>query len=119
MSEVFAGADQAALATLFANKAVERALSHKLEDARDALAGKTAEILGAYKASMTAGGAGASAQLAVADNLRMLPVLMLALLKTVRGVRGRAMVAADSVCRSASARARRSRRTSARTRRRS
>lgn len=32
---------------------------------------------------MTSGGAGASAQLAVADNLKMLPVLVLALLKNV------------------------------------
>jgi protein transport protein SEC24 len=83
MSEVFASADQIALTTLYANKAVERSLSHKLEDARDAVFGKTAEILTAYKTSMTAGGAGASSQLAIPENLRMLPVLMLALLKTV------------------------------------
>lgn len=41
------------------------------------------EILGAYKASMTAAGAGASAQLAVSENLKMLPVLVLGLLKNV------------------------------------
>jgi protein transport protein SEC24 len=83
MSEVFASADQVAMATLFANKAVERSLSHKLEDAREALHNKTVEILTAYKTSMTAGGAGASAQLAIADNMRMFPVLMLGLLKSV------------------------------------
>lgn len=32
---------------------------------------------------MTSGGAGASAQLAVADNLKMLPVLVLGILKNV------------------------------------
>jgi protein transport protein SEC24 len=32
---------------------------------------------------MTSGGAGASAQLAVADNMKMLPVLVLGLLKNV------------------------------------
>jgi protein transport protein SEC24 len=83
MSEVFASADQFALASVFANKAVERSLSHKLEDAREALFNKTVEILSAYKTSMTAGGAGVSAQLAISDNLRIFPVLMLALLKTV------------------------------------
>jgi protein transport protein SEC24 len=83
MSEVFAGADEIALATLFANKAVERSLSHKLEDARDAIMNKTVELLNAYKASMTAGGAAAASQLAIADNMRMLPVLMLAILKSV------------------------------------
>jgi protein transport protein SEC24 len=83
ISEVFASADQLALVALFANKAVERSLSHKMEDARDAVFGKTAEILSAYRSSITAGGASASAQLAIADNLHMFPVLMLGLLKTV------------------------------------
>ena len=83
LSEVFASADQVAIATLLANKAVERSITHKLEDARDALFSKMVEILQAYKQSMTAGGAGASAQLAISDNLKMLPVLVLGLLKNV------------------------------------
>ena len=73
-----------ALATLLANKAVERSLSHKLEDARDAVINKMVEILTTYKSSMTAAGAGASAQLSVSENLKMLPVLLLGLLKNVR-----------------------------------
>lgn len=36
-----------------------------------------------YKGSMTAAGAGASAQLAVSENMKMLPVLILGLLKNV------------------------------------
>lgn len=84
LSEVFASADQVALAVLLANKAVERSLSHKLEDARDAVFNKLVEILQTYKSSMTAAGAGASAQLAVGENLKMLPVLILGLLKNVR-----------------------------------
>ena len=83
LSDIFASADQTAIATLLANKAVERALTHKLEDARDALFNKMVEILQAYKASMTAAGAGASAQLAISENLKMLPVLTLGLLKNV------------------------------------
>lgn len=83
LSEVFASADQIALATYMANKAVERSLTHKLEDARDALYSKLVEILGAYKSSMTAAGAGASAQLALSENLKSLPVLVLGLLKNV------------------------------------
>jgi protein transport protein SEC24 len=83
IAEVFAGADELALAALYANKAVERSLSHKLEDARESLLSKVVDILNAYKASMTAGGAAASSQLAIADNLRMFPVLMLAILKSV------------------------------------
>ncbi|EKM77335.1 hypothetical protein AGABI1DRAFT_43626 [Agaricus bisporus var. burnettii JB137-S8] len=83
LSEVFASADQIAIATLLANKAVERSLTHKLEDARDFVHQKLVDILVAYKSSMTSGGAGASAQLAISDNLKMLPVLVLGLLKNV------------------------------------
>ena len=84
LSEVFASADQVALATYFANKAVEKSLTHKLEDSRDALYSRTVEILTAYKSSMTAAGSGASAQLALCENMKMLPVLILGLVKNVR-----------------------------------
>ncbi|KAI0642739.1 protein transporter SEC24 [Trametes meyenii] len=94
LSEVFASADQVAIATLLANKAVERSLTHKLEDARDAVFNKMVEILSAYKASMTAAGAGASAQLALSENMKMLPVLLLGLLKTV-GIRQSAQIPPD------------------------
>jgi Sec23/Sec24 helical domain len=94
LSEVFASADQVAIATLLANKAVERTITHKLEDARDAVQNKLVEILQAYKTSMTAAGAGASAQLAVCENMRMLPVLVLGLLKNV-GIRQSAQIPPD------------------------
>ncbi|EKM58042.1 uncharacterized protein PHACADRAFT_252008 [Phanerochaete carnosa HHB-10118-sp] len=94
LSEIFASADQIAIATLLANKAVERCITHKLEDARDALFNKLVEILQAYKASMTAAGAGASAQLAISENLKMLPVLVLGLLKNV-GIRQSAQIPPD------------------------
>jgi protein transport protein SEC24 len=84
LSEVFASADQVALATYFANKAVEKSLTHKLEDSRDALYSRMVEILTAYKSSMTAAGSGASAQLALCENMKMLPVLILGLVKNVR-----------------------------------
>ncbi|GBE83838.1 Protein transport protein [Sparassis crispa] len=94
LSDVFASADQVALATLLANKAVERSLTHKLEDARDALMAKMVDILTAFKANMTAGGAGVSAQLAISENLKMLPVLVLGLLKNV-GIRQSAQIPPD------------------------
>lgn len=81
MSEVFASLDQGALFTLLANRAVERATTNKLEDARDAVFNKLVDILGVYKSSMTSAGSGASAQLAVPDNLKMLPLLCCALIK--------------------------------------
>ncbi|EJC99351.1 CPII coat sec24 protein [Fomitiporia mediterranea MF3/22] len=94
LSEVYASADQVAIATLLANKAVERSLSHKLEDARDAVVNKMVEILTTYKSSMTAAGSGASAQLSVCENMKMLPVLLLGLLKNV-GIRQSAQIPPD------------------------
>ncbi|KAL5522661.1 hypothetical protein ACEPAG_8679 [Sanghuangporus baumii] len=94
LSEVYASADQVALATLLANKAVERSLSHKLEDARDAIINKLVELLSTYKGSMTAAGSGASASLAISENLKMLPVLCLGLLKNV-GIRQSAQIPPD------------------------
>ncbi|KAL0960039.1 hypothetical protein HGRIS_011687 [Hohenbuehelia grisea] len=94
LSEVYASADQVALATLLANKAVERSLSYKLEDARDYIFGQLVQILTTYKSSMTAAGSGASAQLAISENLKMLPVLVLGLLKNV-GIRQSAQIPPD------------------------
>ncbi|TFK58679.1 protein transporter SEC24 [Pluteus cervinus] len=87
LSEVFASADQIALATFFATKAVERSLTHKLEDARDFTFQKLVEL-------MTSGGAGANAQLAILENMKMLPVLVLGLLKNV-GIRQSAQIPPD------------------------
>lgn len=59
-------------------------MASKLEDARDAVTNKLVEILSTYKNTMTSSGAGASAQLSVSENLKMLPLLCLGLLKHVR-----------------------------------
>lgn len=94
LSEIYASADQVALATLFANKAVERSLTHKLEDSRDYIFQRLVEILQTYKSTMAGAGATANAQLAVPDNLKMLPVLVLGLLKNV-GIRQSAQIPPD------------------------
>jgi len=60
---------------------VERAITSKLDDARDALFNKTAEIFGAYKQNM---GGGAGAPLIVTENLKLLPLLTLSMMKNVR-----------------------------------
>lgn len=83
ISEVYASVDQIGLVTYLGRRAVERSLSHKLDDARDAVANKLVDIMTAYRTSMTAGGAGANAQLAIADNMKMLPVLTLGLVKNI------------------------------------
>lgn len=87
MSELYASADQIAIATYLANKAVERSLSSKLDDARDAVTNKLVDILGTYKSTMTAAGSGASAQLSISENLKFLLLLCLGLLKHVSKLR--------------------------------
>ncbi|KAF8609164.1 protein transporter SEC24 [Ceratobasidium sp. AG-I] len=94
VSELYASADQVAIATYLSNKAVERSLSSKLDDARDAVTNKLVEILGTYKSTMTSAGSGASAQLAVSENLKFLPLLCLGLLKHV-GLRQSAQIPPD------------------------
>lgn len=83
LSELYAAADQWAIATLLANKAVERSMQSKLEDARDAVTNKMVDILGAYKATMTSSASGPSPQLVISDNMKYLPLMMLGLLKHV------------------------------------
>lgn len=86
ISELYASADQIAIATLLANKAVERSISSKLEDARDALTNKMIDILTTYKNTMTSSAGGASAQLSLSENMKFLPLLTLGLLKHVRSL---------------------------------
>ncbi|KAJ2535527.1 COPII subunit [Coemansia sp. RSA 1935] len=78
---VFHHADQSAIAALLAKKAVDRALSARLEDAREALQHKTLEILGAFKTLCTQASSGAATQLQAPRALRLLPLLTLATLK--------------------------------------
>ncbi|RIB11003.1 protein transport protein SEC24 [Gigaspora rosea] len=93
ISELYSSADQIAISTLLANKAVERSLSSKLEDARDALTNKLIDILGVYKSAIT-GSQGASPQLQSCDNLKLLPLLALGLLKHV-GLRASSQIPTD------------------------
>ncbi|EST05043.1 WW domain protein [Kalmanozyma brasiliensis GHG001] len=94
MSEVYANADQVAIATLLANKAVERAIHSRLEDARDALFNKLVDVFSTYKSTMTSAGSGASPQLAIAQNMAQLPLLVLSLLKHV-GIRQSSSIPSD------------------------
>ncbi|KAG8851386.1 COPII subunit [Tulasnella sp. 330] len=93
-SELYASADQIAIAHLLANKAVERSISSKMEDARDALTNKLIEVLTTYKNTMTASGGGASAQLSISENMKFLPLLILGVLKHV-GIRASSQIPSD------------------------
>ncbi|KAF9127453.1 COPII subunit [Mortierella sp. 14UC] len=94
LSDVYLSADQVAIATLLANKAVERGMNSKLDDARDALTNKCVDILGVYKTHMTASSSGATPNLQICDNLKLLPLLTLGMLKHV-ALRGGSQIPSD------------------------
>ncbi|KAF9992378.1 COPII subunit [Entomortierella chlamydospora] len=94
LSELYMSADQVAITTLLACKAVERGMNSKLDDARDALTNKCVDILGVYKTHMTASSSGATPNLQICDNLKLLPLLTLGMLKHV-ALRGGSQIPSD------------------------
>ncbi|KAF9432608.1 COPII subunit [Entomortierella beljakovae] len=94
LSELYMSADQVAIATLIACKAVERGMNSKLDDARDALTNKCVDILGVYKTHMTASSSGATPNLQICDNLKLFPLLTLGMLKNV-ALRGGSKIPSD------------------------
>ncbi|KAI8824176.1 uncharacterized protein EV422DRAFT_493298 [Fimicolochytrium jonesii] len=79
LADVFSATDQFAVASLLAKKGVERALTSKIEDAREALMYKLDDIMGSYKSAFTT--SGQAVQLLVPENLKLLPLMVLGLLK--------------------------------------
>lgn len=83
LADVYASADQVAITTYFSHKAVEKALSGGLEQARDALQAKLTELLITFKKELTSSHVGAATPLSFPANLRGLVVLFLGLMKHV------------------------------------
>ncbi|CAG7922942.1 unnamed protein product [Penicillium olsonii] len=93
LADIFASADQQAIATFFSHKAVERTLSSGLEPAREALQAKIVELLQTYRKEL-AGGSVSGGGLQFPANLRALPVLFLAMIKNL-GLRKSAQIPTD------------------------
>ncbi|CAO3608289.1 unnamed protein product [Cunninghamella echinulata] len=81
MSELYASVNQKAVAAYLGTKAVERALTSKLDDARDAIVNKLVDMFGVYKTHVLGSAQGSTPQLTVPDNLKLLPALALGLIK--------------------------------------
>jgi protein transport protein SEC24 len=81
IAEVYTNADQIAIAALLSKKAVDRSLTSKLDDAREALFYKLTEILAVYKTAFNQ--STHSAQMLISESLQLLPVLILAMIKHV------------------------------------
>lgn len=82
IADLYASADQQAIAAYFSHKAVERALGSGLDPAREALQAKAVELLSTYRKEL-AGGSVSGGGLQFPVNLRALPVLFLSLIKHV------------------------------------
>ena len=82
LADVFASADQSAIATYYSHKAVEKALGGSLDSARDMLQSKLVELLQTYRKELAGGNMGGGG-LQFPGNLRALPVLILGLMKHV------------------------------------
>ncbi|PLN77318.1 hypothetical protein BDW42DRAFT_177117 [Aspergillus taichungensis] len=93
LADLYASADQQAIAAYFSHKAVERALSSGLEPAREALQAKLVELLATYRKEL-AGGSVSGGGLQFPANLRALPVLFLAMIKNL-GLRKSAQIPTD------------------------
>jgi protein transport protein SEC24 len=82
MANVYASADQQAIASYFSHKAVERSINSGLEASRDALAGKLVEIMQTYKRELAGGNMGGGG-IQLPANLRALPALFMGIIKNV------------------------------------
>ncbi|KAK6464420.1 protein transport protein SEC24 [Scheffersomyces coipomensis] len=80
LNDIYPSADQLAITNFFTHKAFEKALSNSLQDATDFLKAKVVEILNVYKKELVRGG---SSGLQLSTNLRMLPLLLFSLTKTL------------------------------------
>jgi protein transport protein SEC24 len=78
LGEVFASADAQAVASVLAKMAIDRALSSRLTDAREAMINLVADCLKSYRELM---GGGADRGLMAPNSLRLLPLYVLGLLK--------------------------------------
>ncbi|KAI9316050.1 hypothetical protein BX666DRAFT_1859792 [Dichotomocladium elegans] len=82
LPEVFASADQVAIARTLCHQAIDKAVTYKLKDARDLLAKAMIDIASAYAREVIGSVASGAARLSLGRNLSMLPFLILAILKT-------------------------------------
>ncbi|CAK7901365.1 protein transport protein Sec24p [[Candida] anglica] len=81
LDDIYASADQLAITNYYTHKAIEKAISSSLADARDYLSKSLIDILNVYKKELVAGNVAGSSPLQLSTNLRMLPLLLFSLTK--------------------------------------
>ncbi|KAI0463672.1 COPII subunit [Komagataella kurtzmanii] len=83
LNQIYASADQLAITNYFTHKAVEKALSSTLVDAREYLNRSLLDIFQVFKKELVAGNLGSSSPLQLCNNLKMLPLLLHSLTKYI------------------------------------
>lgn len=81
IDDIYASADQLAIANYYTHKAVEKAFQSSLADAREFLVKSVCDILTVYKKELVAGNVSGSSPLQISTNLRMLPLILFSLTK--------------------------------------
>lgn len=94
LQDIYASADQLAISAYLTQKACEKALSSGLTEAREFVENKMLEILQTYKKELMTTNVGSSAPLQFCANLRMLPLLVNAIVKSI-AFRKSAQIASD------------------------
>lgn len=94
LPDIYASADQLAITAYFTQKACEKALSSGLSEARELVQSRLLEILQTYKKELMTTNVGGSAPIQFCANMRMLPLLASALIKSV-AFRQSAQIASD------------------------
>ena len=92
LADLYASADQCAIATYYTHKAVEKVLGGGLDTSRDMLAAKIGELLVTFRKELAGGSMGGGLQFPY--NLRGLPALFLGLIKNV-GLRKSSQIPSD------------------------
>lgn len=81
LAEIYASADQLAITNVFAQKAIAKAWSSSLQDARELINKSVQDVLGTYKKEIVVSNTAGGAPLRLCANLRMFPLLMHSLTK--------------------------------------
>ncbi|EGW32370.1 uncharacterized protein SPAPADRAFT_138597 [Spathaspora passalidarum NRRL Y-27907] len=81
LNDVYASADQLAITNYYTHKAIEKALSSSLPEAREYLISRVVDVLNVYKKELVAGNVSGASPLQISTNLRMLPLLLFTLTK--------------------------------------
>lgn len=94
LADVYASADEQAIATYYAHTAADKVVANGIDGAKDYINAQVAEILKTYRSDVLNAHTGTSSALSISSNLCLLPVILYALKKCV-GLRKQQQIRPD------------------------